>query len=773
MSPNHPDSTHDHPTADAAKDPVCGMTPKPDTPHRHTHAGVDYRFCSGGCKTKFAADPDRYLHPSEPEPAQPGAVYTCPMHPEVEQVGPGDCPKCGMALEPKAFDPDAPADDTELRDMTRRFWVATAFALPVLLIAMGDMLPGQPVSAVLGAARPWVELALATPVVLWAAAPFFVRAVQSVRNRSPNMWTLIGLGVSVAYAYSVLATVAPGLFPESFRAHGEVAVYFEAAAVIVALILLGQVLELRARSRTNRAISSLLELSAKEARRIDADGTERDVPLDQVAVGDRLRVRPGEKIPVDGVVLEGSSNIDESMVTGEPVAVSKGPGDPVIGATVNGTGGLVIEAERVGGDTLLSRIVEMVAQAQRSRAPVQKLADQVAGVFVPTVIGAAVVTFAVWAIVGPEPSMAYALINAVAVLIIACPCALGLATPMSIMVATGKAASVGVLFKDAEALEVLSRVDTLVVDKTGTLTRGRPTLTTVEAHTGEPDAMLAAAALERGSEHPLAEAIVEGAEERGLTVGGAQDFASVTGKGVRGTVDDAGVALGNRAMMEEEGVDPSPLEARAEALRAEGQSVLYVAIGGALAGLLGVSDPIKPTTAAAIAALKAEGLHIVMLTGDAETTARAVARELGIDDVVAGVLPEQKAAKVAELTAQGRTVAMAGDGINDAPALALAAVGIAMGTGTDVAMESAGVTLVQGDLGGIVRARRLSHLTLRNIKQNLIFAFGYNALGVPIAAGVLYPFFGILLSPMIAAGAMSLSSVSVIGNALRLSRAKV
>ncbi len=762
-------------STEPAVDPVCGMTPKPDTPHRHVHEGHEYVFCSGHCKHKFAEDPDKYLAPVETEDEVPaGTIYTCPMHPEIEQVGPGSCPICGMSLEPKVFDPDAPEDDGELRDMTRRFWVATVFALPVLVIAMGDMLPGNPMTSVFGEARAWVELVLATPVVLWAAWPFFVRAVQSVKNVSPNMWTLIGLGVSVAYGYSVLATVAPGLFPDSFRQHGEVAVYFEAAAVIVALILLGQVLELRARSQTSQAISKLLELSAKKARRIEEDGSEVDVDMEEVVVGDRLRVRPGEKIPVDGVVIEGSSNVDESMVTGEPVPVGKESGDEVIGSTVNGTGGLVIRAEKVGADTLLSRIVTMVAEAQRSRAPIQKLADQVAGIFVPTVVLTAIVTFVVWALVGPEPPMAYALINAVAVLIIACPCALGLATPMSIMVATGKAAGLGVLFKDAEAIEVLGRVDTLVVDKTGTLTLGRPALTAVEPIDVDESTLLSlAAALERGSEHPLAEAIVAGAEARGVPRLDAEDFASVTGKGVRGTVDGRAVALGNRAMMESLGLDPSALDARSEALRSEGQTVMYVAIDESLAGLVGVSDPIKESTPEAIAALHREGLHIVMLTGDSETTAKAVAGKLGIDEVIAGVLPEEKAAKVASLTEEGRIVAMAGDGINDAPALARAAVGIAMGTGTDVAMESAGVTLVKGDLMGIVRARKLSRMTMANIRQNLFFAFAYNTAGIPIAAGVLYPLFHVLLSPMLAAAAMSFSSVSVIGNALRLRMQKV
>ena len=757
------------------KDPVCGMTPKADTPHRHEHDGKEFLFCSAGCRTKFIADPDKYLHPDDkPEEVDPGAIYTCPMHPEIQQVGPGDCPKCGMALEPKTFDPDAPVDDSELRDMTRRFWVATAFAVPVFIVAMGDMLPGQPMSSVLGAARPWVELALATPVVLWAAWPFFVRAVSSVKNASPNMWTLIGIGVSVAYGYSVVATVAPGLFPDSFREDGQVPVYFEASAVIVALILLGQVLEIRARSQTSQAIGKLLELSAKQARRVNEDGSEEDVPLEDVVVGDRLRVRPGEKIPVDGVVLKGSSRVDESMVTGEPTPVNKGVDDGVIGSTVNGTGGLLVRADKVGSDTLLSRIVTMVAEAQRTRAPIQKLADQVAGIFVPVVILTAVITFVIWAFFGPEPPMAYAMINAVAVLIIACPCALGLATPMSIMVATGKAAGLGVLFKDAEAIEILAKVDVLVVDKTGTLTEGRPALTAVEpVDIEESELLTLAASLERGSEHPLAEAIVQGAESRGAGTRETSDFQSVTGKGVRGNVEGRSVALGNQAMLTELGVEASAHSERAETLRREGQTVMYVVVDGRFAGLIGVSDPIKESTPGAIRALHDEGLRIVMLTGDSETTAQAVGKKLGIDEVVAGVLPEGKAAKIAALTDEGHVVAMAGDGINDAPALARAAVGIAMGTGTDVAMESASVTLVKGDLMGIVRARKLSRMTLSNIRQNLFFAFAYNSIGVPVAAGVLYPFLGVLLSPMVAAGAMSLSSVSVIGNALRLRLQKV
>ncbi|MCB9540269.1 MAG: heavy metal translocating P-type ATPase [Myxococcales bacterium] len=773
----HPDEPRED-ARDAPTDPVCGMTVDPDGPHQLDHDGDTFHFCSARCRQKFEDDPDRYLNPDDapPEPdAPPGTIYTCPMHPEVEQEGPGDCPKCGMALEPKTATLEEPGENPELRDMTRRLWVAAGLAIPVVLIAMGDMLPGRPVSSLLpGRVRPFVEMALAAPVVLWAAWPFFVRAWRSVVNKSPNMFTLIGLGVSVAFVYSVVATVAPGLFPPSFRGEGgQVAVYFEAATVIVALVLVGQVLELRARSQTGQAIQRLLGMAAKSARRIHDDGTEEDVPLDQVQPGDHLRVRPGEKIPVDAVVLEGRSNVDESMVTGEPVPVEKGEGDDVIGATLNGNGGLLIRAEKVGADTLLSRIVQMVADAQRSRAPIQRLADVVAAWFVPTVIGAALVTFAVWAIFGPQPAMAYALINAVAVLIIACPCALGLATPMSIMVATGKGASMGVLFRDAEAIEVLRGVDTLVVDKTGTLTEGRPALVEVEVTEGFDQSTLLrlAASLERGSEHPLAEAIIRGAEARDIALTKADDFDSVTGKGVVGRVDGHRVALGNAALMAQEDVEPARFEERADALRGEGQTVMFVAIDGALAGLLGVADPIKDSTAEAIEQLHAEGLRLVMLTGDNETTARAVAEKLGIDEVVAGVLPDEKASKIAQLQGEGRVVAMAGDGINDAPALARAEVGIAMGTGTDVAMESAGVTLVKGDLRGIVRARRLSRATMANIRQNLWFAFGYNALGVPIAAGVLYPVFGVLLSPMLAAAAMSFSSVSVIGNALRLRRA--
>ncbi|MEQ9322182.1 MAG: heavy metal translocating P-type ATPase [Polyangiaceae bacterium] len=760
---------------DELRDPVCGMNVTDGTTHRHDHAGEVYVFCSARCAEKFAGDPARYLEPGrdEIEEAPAGAVFTCPMHPKVEQIGPGDCPICGMALEPRTVTAAGEDEDNpELRDMTRRFWFAAVLTAPLVVIVMLDMLPSRPISRLpSGRTRAFVELALATPVCLWSAWPFYLRAVRSLKNKSLNMFTLIGLGVSVAYLYSVIATLLPDVFPQSFREHGgEVAVYFEAAGVIVTLILLGQVLELKARSQTNAAIKKLLGMAAKTARRLREDGSEEDVPLDEVRAGDRLRVRPGEKVPVDGEVLEGTSHVDESMVTGEPIPVEKGAGDQVIGATVNGTGGIVMRAEKVGAETLLSRIVTMVAEAQRSRAPIQKLADVVSSYFVPAVILTAVVTFVVWAVLGPEPPMAYALINAVAVLIIACPCALGLATPMSIMVATGKGASLGVLFKNAEAIEVLRKVDTLVVDKTGTLTEGRPALVSVEPVEGvtEADLLRLAAALERGSEHPLAEAIVRGAEERGHELPKASDFDSVTGKGVRGTVEGHDVALGNLAMMAELSVSPTSLQARAEALRGDGQTVMFVAIDGALAGIIGVADPIKDTTPEAIAALHEESLRVVMLTGDSETTARAVAAQLGIDEVIAGVLPDEKAAKVASLQAEGRVVAMAGDGINDAPALARADVGIAMGTGTDVAMESAGVTLVKGDLRGLVRARRLSRQTMANIRQNLFFAFAYNTAGVPVAAGILYPFFGILLSPMFAAAAMSLSSVSVIANALRL-----
>ncbi|MGB5813503.1 MAG: copper-translocating P-type ATPase [Polyangiales bacterium] len=703
--------------------------------------------------------------------------WVCPMHPDVVRDAPGDCPKCGMALEPRNATLDDDSVSPELVDMKRRFWVSVAFTVPLLVVSMGDMLPGHPISAAIGERnRVFLELALATPVCLWAAWPFYVRFIGSIRNRHLNMWTLIGLGVGASYSYSLAAAVSPASFPASFRdGSGGVAVYFEAAATVVALILLGQVLELRARGQTGEAIKSLLDLAPKTARRILPGGAEEDVALELLAVGDRLRVRPGEKVPVDGTVVEGASSVDESMVTGEPMPVSKSEGDSVIGATLNGGGALVIDAGAVGADTLLARIVSMVSEAQRSRAPVQRLADAVAGVFVPGVLVAAVATFIVWSLVGPDPKMAHALVSSVAVLIIACPCALGLATPMSIMVATGKGASVGVLFKDAEAIEVFRTVDTLVVDKTGTLTEGRPTLVAVTPAEGfEPDALLAlSAALERASEHPLAEAIAGAAEKRGLVLRPVNDFEALAGKGVRGRVDGKRVLLGNRALLEDEGVDCAALGAAADSARQDGQTAILVAIDARPAGILGVADPIKPSTSTAIDALREQGLRIVMLTGDHETTARVVGAALDIDEVISDVLPDEKAAVVERLKNEGHVVAMAGDGVNDAPALALADVGIAMGTGTDIAMESAGVTLVKGDLRGIVRARRLSVATMRNVRENLFFAFVYNALGIPIAAGVFYPLFGLLLSPMIAAAAMSFSSVSVITNSLRLRRARI
>lgn len=711
------------------------------------------------------------------EPVAPSASqildYVCPMHPEIVRSEPGNCPICGMALEPRtASAADEP--NPELADMKRRFWLSLVLTVPVLIAAMGETIPGQPLRH-LASQRTWtwVELILGSPVVLWGGWPFFVRAWHSIVNRSLNMFTLIGLGVSVAYVYSLVAALAPGVFPASFRdADGNVAVYFEAAAVIVTLVLLGQVLELRARSRTGAAIKALLGLAPKTARLVREDGSEADIPLDQVQVGMHLRVRPGEKVPVDGVVIEGSSSVDESMITGEPIPVEKGVGDRVTGATVNATGTLVLRADRVGSQTLLAQIVRMVSDAQRSRAPIQKLADKVAGYFVPTIVGVSVLTFVIWAMFGPQPRMAHALIAAVAVLIIACPCALGLATPMSIMVATGKGATMGVLFKNAEAIEFMRKVDTLVVDKTGTLTEGKPKLVAVKAAPGFDEVRLLqlAASLERASEHPLAAAILAGAEARGVSPLPADGFESVTGKGVRAQVEGAVVLLGNSKLMTDSGVDPGTLTMEAEALRTDGQSVMFVAVDNKIAGLIGVADPIKETTPEAIRQLHRENIRIVMLTGDSRTTAQAVAAKLGIDDVIAEVLPEDKSSAVTRLQDEGRFVAMAGDGINDAPALAKAQIGIAMGTGTDVAMESAGVTLVKGDLGGIVRARRLSRATMRNIKENLFFAFIYNALGVPIAAGALYPFFGILLSPMIAAAAMSFSSVSVVGNALRLRR---
>jgi Cu+-exporting ATPase len=758
-------------------DPVCGMTVKATSPHRVVHEGQDVVFCSARCKDTFVANPAQYLERAAPAsepvvaaaPAGAKVEYTCPMHPEIVRDAPGSCPICGMALEPK-MPTLVEGPDPELVDMTRRFWIAAAFTLPLFVLAMGEMVG---LAVLTGRTRVWAELALAVPVCTWAAWPFYVRFAQSVRNKSPNMFTLIGLGVGVAFGYSLVAALAPDVFPAAFRNHdGTVGTYFEAAGVITTLILLGQVLELRARSSTGAAIRKLLGLAATSARRIGEDGSETDIPLEHVHVGDRLRVRPGEKIPVDSVVLEGRSSVDESMVTGEPIPVEKQAGDRVIGATVNGTGTLVVRADKVGSETLLSRIVAMVGEAQRSRAPIQKLADRVAGWFVPIVIAIAVATFVVWSIWGIEPTMAHAIVNSVSVLIIACPCALGLATPMSIMVATGRGATMGVLFRNAEAIEVMRAVDTLVVDKTGTLTEGKPRLVAVVAAEGTDGATLLrlAASLERASEHPLAAAIVAGAQDRGVALVDVTGFESVTGKGVRGLVDGRTVALGNRAMMEAIGVDANALAAKAEERRGDGQTVMFVAIGDRLGGIVGVADPIKDSTPDAIRALEAEGMHIVMMTGDSKTTAQAVARKLGLDDVIAEVLPDQKAEHVKRLQAQGRRVAMAGDGINDAPALARADVGIAMGTGTDVAMESAHVTLVKGDLRGIARARALSRATMTNIKQNLFFAFVYNAAGIPIAAGVLYPFTGWLLSPMLAALAMSLSSVSVIGNSLRLRR---
>ena len=762
-----------------AEDPVCGMSIVPGaSEHQYEYGGRVYHFCCAGCLEKFKAQPERYVSPTAaPPPPQrvAAAEYTCPMHPEIVQDQPGECPICGMALEPRTV--SAEEENPELRDMTRRFWTSAGFALPVFLIAMSDVIPGQPLQRNVSArVLQWIQLVLAAPVVLWGARPFFIRWWRSIRNRSLNMFTLIATGVGVAYGYSVVATVLPGIFPASFRgAGGEVGVYFEAAAVITALVLLGQVLELRARSRTSSAIKELLGLAPKSARRIRDDGIEEESPLDTIQPGDRLRVRPGEKVPVDGMVLEGRSSVDEAMVTGEPIPVEKGEGDRVTGGTVNTTGGFVMRAERVGADTLLARIVQMVGEAQRSRAPIQRLADVVAGWFVPAVILVAALTFVVWALVGPQPAMTHAIINAVAVLIIACPCALGLATPVSIVVGTGRGAQTGVLIKNAEALEVLEKVDTLVVDKTGTLTEGKPGLVAVEPvnRISESELLRLAASVERASEHPLAAAIVEGAKERRIQLAEPRNFRSLTGKGVIATVDGKEVGIGNHALLEEGKVEASGLRERAEILRREGQTVMFAIVDGEAAGLLGVADPIKETTPEAVSQLHEEGIRIVMLTGDNPTTAQAVAEKLNLDAVEANVSPDQKGSAVQRLQKGGRRVAMAGDGINDAPALAQADVGIAMGTGTDVAMESAGVTLVKGDLRGIVRARRLSRATMRNIRQNLFFAFIYNSLGIPVAAGVLYPVFGLLLSPMIAAAAMTFSSVSVITNALRLRKVKL
>ncbi len=742
------------------------------TPHHHAHDGTTYHFCGRRCLERFEAEPAKFLAPpAPPSPATSADTreYTCPMHPEVVQRGPGSCPICGMALEPREIALDEPDDSPELADMRRRLIVCAFFTLPLFLLAMSDLIPGQPVQHALSpTALAWIQLVLATPVVCWGAAPFFARGWASIRTRQLNMFTLIAMGTGVAFVYSVVATLAPGLVPAQHAGGHGLPLYFESAAVITTLVLLGQVLELRARGRTGSALRALLGLAPKTARRIADDGSETDVGLEHIQVGDRLRVRPGERVPVDGVVLDGTSAVDESMVTGEPIPVAKGRDDAVTGGTVNGTGGLVIRAERVGRDTLLAQIVRMVGEAQRSRAPIQRLADVVAAGFVPAVIAIAIGAFALWLLLGPEPRFANALVAAVAVLIIACPCALGLATPMAIMVGTGRGAGAGVLIRDAAALETMERVDTLVVDKTGTLTEGKPVLVTVE---GAADALKLAAALERGSEHPLAAAIVAGAMERGITLPPVEEFRSITGKGVVGRVGARRVALGNRALLAELGIDATPQIARAEELRRAGHTVIFVAAGERVVGVLAVADPVKTTTPEALQRLRAEGLRIVMLTGDSRTTAAAVALRLGLDEVEAEVLPERKREVVQRLIRDGRTVAMAGDGVNDAPALATAHVGIAMGTGTDVAMESAGITLVRGDLRGIVRARRLSHATMRNIRQNLFLAFVYNAVGVPIAAGVLDPWLGILLSPMLAAAAMSFSSVSVIANALRLRRA--
>ncbi|WP_408870503.1 heavy metal translocating P-type ATPase [Elioraea sp.] len=763
-----------------ATDPVCGMKLDPHaTPHRAEHAGQPFYFCSSRCREKFVADPARYLGgPDAPkrqaEPVAPGTIYTCPMHPQIRQIGPGNCPICGMALEPEMATAEA-GPNPELVDFTRRFWIGLVLTLPVLVLEMGGHLIGLD-HLIERSTSNWLQLLFGTPVVLWAGWPFFQRGWFSVVNRSLNMFTLIALGTGVAWVYSVVATLAPGAFPPAFRGpDGAVAVYFEAAAVIVVLVLLGQVLELRARERAGSAVRALLDLAPAMARRLRPDGTEEEVPLAAVQVDDRLRVRPGDKVPLDGEVLEGASNVDESMVTGEPVPVPKGPGARVIGGTLNGQGTFVMRADRVGQDTVLAQIVRMVAQAQRSRAPIQRMADRVAAWFVPAVVAIAAVAFVAWLVWGPDPRAAYAIVAAVTVLIIACPCALGLATPMSIMVGVGRGAQAGVLIKNAEALERFEGIDTLVVDKTGTLTQGRPEVIAVVPAAGfaEDKVLRLAAGLERPSQHPLAEAVVRAAERRGLALPAVADFDAPAGRGVTGTVEGRRVAVGNARLMEEAGVDAAPLAAEAERLRGDGATVFFVAVDGRAAGIVAVADPVKETTPAALAALAAEGVRVVMLTGDNRTTAEAVAWRLGIAEVIAEVLPEDKQRIVERLKAEGRRVAMAGDGVNDAPALAAADVGIAMGTGTDVAIESAGVTLLRGDLMGIVRARRLSRAVMRNIRQNLFFAFAYNAAGVPIAAGVLYPFFGILLSPVIAAAAMALSSVSVVGNALRLRVARI
>lgn len=767
---------HAHGMHSELKDPVCGMRVTPQSPHRHTFAGKEYLFCSAKCKNKFTLSPMTYLAPkTEPqtdslhtgnsEQPTPGTLYTCPMHPEIRQDHPGTCPKCGMALEPEIPHLEE-GENPELRDFRRRFWITLPLTLVVATVAM----IGHRLHFLHGTTQSWIELVLATPVVLWAGAPFFIRGAQSVFNRSPNMWTLISLGTGAAYIYSVIATIFPRVFPQSFAMNGRIGVYFEAAAVIITLTLLGQLLELRARSQTSAAIKSLLGMAPKTARRLNADDTEEDVPLAHVHVGDRLRVRPGERVPVDGIVLEGNSAVDESMLTGEPVPISKKPGDALIGATLNANGSLIMRSEKVGSQTVLSQIVQMVAQAQRSRAPMQRMADTVAGYFVTTVIAVAIVTFFVWGVFGPEPRWVFGLINAVSVLIIACPCALGLATPMSIMVATGRAATEGVLFRDAAAIERLQQINTLVVDKTGTLTEGKPAFerAVAVADFSEQAILHLAASLDQGSEHPLAAAIVEAARKSGMSLSKVDNFESDIGIGVRGVVNGKHLALGNTLLMESMGVEVQTLGIAAEELRGTGASVMYLAVDQRLAGLVAVADPIKNTTASALNKLREDNVHVIMATGDGTTTAQSVGRRLGIEEVYGEVRPVDKLKLVERLQEEGKVVAMAGDGINDAPALAQADVGIAMGTGTDVAMNSAQVTLVKGDLGGIARARAISISTVENMRQNLTFAFIYNALGIPVAAGLLYPWTGWLLSPMIAAAAMSMSSASVITNALRL-----
>ncbi len=772
----HSHSAHDHVThahGSDVTDPVCGMKVDPGkSPHHYAYNDHDYHFCGAGCRTKFAADPEKYLSkstaPAAPLPA--GTIYTCPMHPQIRQAGPGSCPICGMALEPED---GSAGDGAELADMTRRFWISLVLTVPVFIIEMGGHFGLFHLASAVATPAQFI---LATPVVLWGGWPFFVRGAQSLRTGHLNMFTLIAMGTGVAYAYSVIAALAPGLFPPAFHdMHGGIALYFEAAAVITVLVLLGQVLELRARASTSQAIAALMGLAPTRARRIRSDGSDDDVPLDDVHVGDSLRVRPGEKVPVDGIFVEGKSVVDESMITGEAMPVTKEPGGKVVGGTLNGSGAFVMRAEKIGRDTVLARIVDMVATAQRSRAPIARLADQVAGWFVPLVIAVAVLAFATWAIFGPEPRFAYALVAAVTVLIIACPCALGLATPMSIMVGVGRAAHFGILIKNAEVLERMEKVDTLVVDKTGTLTEGKPQVTGIVTAPGFDENMLMrlAASVERASEHPLAAAIVAAAAARNIAPAPASGFEAPSGKGALGMVEGASVALGTTKFLAERSIDVASLNGEAERLRADGATVVFAGVDGKLAGLIAIADPIKPTTPAALAALKADKISIVMLTGDSKTTAQAVAKKLGIAKVEAEVLPQRKNAVIGELRRAGRVVAMAGDGINDAPALAAADVGIAMGNGTDVAMASAGMTLVKGDLNGIVRARKLSAATMRNIRQNLLFAFLYNALGVPVAAGALYPLFGILLSPAIGAAAMALSSVSVVGNALRLRRVKL